>query len=392
MGSRQHFRGSKLGKVDSSLNKKLKNVEWGEIKLGDLFYIFSSKKIYHANQIDNIYENQVIGTYPYVVRTTQNNGIKGYIKASEETLNDENTLSFAQDTFSVFYQKQPYFTGNKVKVLKPKFENKNEKVMIYLTASFQKSLNASTWGLGSTVDTIAQTTIQVPIEKNKIDFGFMEELISELESERISVLEACLEATGLKDYNLTDKEQKVLDNYNNIEWKKFRLGNLFEKIKTNKIPFKASELEKEPIGEHTLPCLTSSFQNQGLNYYAPKNNATILKNVISIPSNSDVYRAYFQSREFTVLSDAYAIEWIYDDKNLTPNQYLFAVPCINRVTDLKIYSYKNKLGGWNVVKDKYIKLPTSDNNPDYEIMEILISAIQKLIIKNLIIHIEKKIA
>ena len=68
-----------------------------------------------------------------------------------------------------------------------------------------------------------------------------------------------------------------------------------------KLPFKADELLKEPTDKYSLPRFTSSFQNQGLNYFTSKDNATILKNVISIPSNSDVYRAYFKSREFTVL-------------------------------------------------------------------------------------------
>ena len=65
-----------------------------------------------------------------------------------------------------------------------------------------------------------------------------------------------------------------------------------------------------------------------------------MKHVISIPSNSDVYRAYYQSREFTVLSDAYAIRWKNEAEIITSNQYLFMVMCINKVTDLPIYSYK----------------------------------------------------
>ena len=174
-------------------------------------------------------------------------------------------------------------------------------------------------------------------------------------------------------------------------WNTHKLGTLFEKIETQKLPFKADELPKQLTGNYTLPCLTSSFKNQGLNYYVPEDGTTILKNVISIPSNSDIYRAYFQSNEFTVLSDAYAIRWILDDVNLMPTQYLFAVQCINKVTDLSIYSYKNKLGGWNVVKNKHIQLPIKDNKPNYEAMETLISAIQKLVIKDVVLYAESKI-
>ncbi|WP_339663744.1 restriction endonuclease subunit S [uncultured Psychrobacter sp.] len=204
-------------------------------------------------------------------------------------------------------------------------------------------------------------------------------------------LEVYLLATGLKDYELTEYEQKAIAEYDDFEWGEFKLGALFEKLKTKKLPFKADELPKQMIGEYTLPCLTSSFKNQGLNYFVPKDGATILKNVISIPSNSDIYRAYFQSNKFTVLSDAYAIRWTFSDVELLPNQYLFTVPCINKVTDLSIYSYKNKLGGWNVVKDKYIQLPIKNDEIDYETMDILISAIKKLVIKDVVLYVTDKI-
>ncbi|MFV8941273.1 restriction endonuclease subunit S [Serratia fonticola] len=162
---------------------------------------------------------------------------------------------------------------------------------------------------------------------------------------------------------------------NGVEWGDFRIGDLFEKVKANKLPFKADELPKEKTGEYTLPCLTSSFNNQGLNYFVPRDGATILKDVISIPSNSDVYRAYFQSNEFTVLSDSYAIKWIFSDIDLLPEQYLFLVQCINKVTDLDIYSYKNKLGGWNIVKDKKIQLPIKNGNIDFNFMSAFVSLI-----------------
>ncbi|HHY0446260.1 TPA: restriction endonuclease subunit S [Vibrio parahaemolyticus] len=161
-----------------------------------------------------------------------------------------------------------------------------------------------------------------------------------------------------------------------VEWGEFLIGDLFEKIKTKKLPFKAEQLPKVRTGNYTIPCLTSSFNNQGLNYFAPPENVTILKNVISIPSNSDVYRAYYQPNEFTVLSDAYAIRWAFTEDDLSPSQYLFAVQCINKITDLRIYSYKSKLGGWNVVKNKYIKLPTKCGEIDFEFMESFIAELE----------------
>ena len=162
----------------------------------------------------------------------------------------------------------------------------------------------------------------------------------------------------------------------NVKWGDYKMGELFQRVKANKLPYKADELPNQPLGEYTLPCLTSSFNNQGLNYYAPREGATVLQNVISIPSNSDVYRAYYQPNDFTVLSDAYAIRWILDDRELSSRQYLFMVMCINKVTDLPIYSYKNKLGGWNVVKNKHIQLPQRRGEIDFDFMESIVAELE----------------
>lgn len=264
---------------------------------------------------------------------------------------------------------------------------------VFVTIAIQKSSYTGKFDYGRNFypKDADELNIVLPTQNGKIDFDFMERFIADLEAQRIAALEAYLVAAGLKDYDLTIEEEKILDEYGSIEWGEFKLGFLFEKVTTKKLPFKADELSKQMTDTYTLPCLTSSFKNQGLNYFVPKEGATILKNVISIPSNSDIYRAYFQSNDFTVLSDAYAIRWIFDDRKLLPSQYLFSVQCINKVTDLPIYSYKNKLGGWNVVKNKYIQLPVKNGKPDYDQMAVLISAMQKLVIKDVVCYVDQKI-
>lgn len=284
---------------------------------------------------------------------------------------------------AAFYRQFNYklVTHARVFSLSPKFEMTQRQglffanAMTYLKSKFGFE-NMCSW------EKIKEDTILLPkTEDNKIDFEFIENFVRELERARLRELEAYLVATGLNNYELTAIDHSTLDNFKHLQWKEFRIGDLFERISTQKLPYKAKELSKQPTVDYPLPCLTSSFMNQGLNYYIPRKGATILSNVISIPSNSDVYRAYYQSRDFTVLSDAYAIQWKDESVKLTGKQYLFMVACINKVTDLPIYSYKNKLGGWNVVKDKYITLPTKDGtHPDLAIMEQLSSTLQKIVI------------
>lgn len=311
---------------------------------------------------------------------------------NSENINSSGTWSLGLLQMDFFYRDKPWYAGQFVRRIIPKIEISKGSTLFFSTLlNKQKSKLLSV--LVRDVDKIfREITVNLPVQNNQIDFDFMESIISELQTEHIAELENYLLAAGLKDCNLTEKEQKVLFEYDKIEWGEFELGTLFERIKTTKLPFKAEDLPKQMTRECTLPCLTSSFRNQGLNYYVPKEGATVLRNVISIPSNSDVYRAYYQSNDFTVLSDAYAIQWIFNDVELLPSQYLFVVSCINKVTDLPIYSYKNKLGGWNVVKNKYIQLPIKNDKPDYEIMGTLISAIQKLVIKDVVVYTDSKIA
>ncbi|WQY11001.1 restriction endonuclease subunit S [Helicobacter pylori] len=164
---------------------------WQSFRLGDLFEVLSSKKIYHANTI-KIHDTQIEGSYPYVVRTTTNNGIKGFIIDDPTFTNEKNTLSFAQDTFTVFYQKQPYFTGNKVKILKPKFAFKSPKILHFISAILQFILKPLTWGLGSTTESIAEFKISLPLKPTAnaqtledIDFHFMHTLINALMKQTI---------------------------------------------------------------------------------------------------------------------------------------------------------------------------------------------------------------
>ncbi|GAA7549576.1 hypothetical protein HpBHB32_09020 [Helicobacter pylori] len=206
-----------IGPLSSQLNV----IKWGEFKLGDLFEVLSSKKIYHANTI-KIHDTQIESSYPYVVRTTTNNGIKGFIIDDPTLTNEKNTLSFAQDTFTVFYQKQPYFTGNKVKILKPKFAFKSPKILHFISAILQFILKPLTWGLGSTTESIAEFKFSLPLKPTSktqtlkdIDFNFMEKFIAELEQCRLAELQAYLKATGLENTTLSSEEENALNVFNN---------------------------------------------------------------------------------------------------------------------------------------------------------------------------------
>lgn len=306
-----------------------------------------------------------------------------------ECFNDSLTISTRGEySGTVTYHEGKFLLANNILVMEMAGLSRNQKIFI---GSLINKLNYGGYSGYPRKETLKKDVIELPKRNNQIDFEFMDTFIAELEAERIAELSAYLKVSGLDNYELSAEELKALQDYDSIEWREYRIGSLFSRISTKKLPYKAKDLPTEAIDNYDLPCLTSSFRNQGLNYFAPKEGATILKDVISIPSNSDVYRAYFQSREFTVLSDAYAIKWTDEEQELSNYQYLFIVRAINKVTDLPIYSYKMKLGGWNVVKNKNIALPVINDEIAFDFMEIFARAISKLAIRDVVQYTDNRI-
>jgi len=306
-----------------------------------------------------------------------------------ECFNDSLTISTRGEySGTVTYHEGKFLLANNILVMEMAGLSRNQKIFI---GSLINKLNYGGYSGYPRKETLKKDVIELPKRNNQIDFEFMDTFIAELEAERIAELSAYLKVSGLDNYELSAEELKALQDYDSIEWREYRIGSLFSRISTKKLPYKAKDLPTEAIDNYDLPCLTSSFRNQGLNYFAPKEGATILKDVISIPSNSDVYRAYFQSREFTVLSDAYAIKWTDEEQELSNYQYLFIVRAINKVTDLPIYSYKMKLGGWNVVKKKNIALPVINDEIAFDFMEIFARAISKLAIRDVVQYTDNRI-
>ena len=212
-----------------------KEVKWGEFRVGELFEVGPSRQIFHGNNI-NIYKNQIEGSYPYVVRNSINNGVRGYVIEDTQALNDGNTLSFAQDTFTVFYQEQQYFTGNKVKILKARNFNLNREIGLFIASAFQKAVSIFSWGVGSTTESIANFKIQLPIIDNgqTPDYEYMAAYIRKLEHDRLQEVKSeakkrlllYIKAADIDSYELTDEDKAVLTQ--KVEWGEFKLEDILE--------------------------------------------------------------------------------------------------------------------------------------------------------------------
>ena len=313
--------GRSPGKINASLDNKLNNVKWGKYRIDQLFQSVTVKRKLKGDDISTQ------GFFPAYSSNSENCGIVGYYDKPEFKCNTDSPIYviFGDHTRTLNIATRSFSVLDNVKVLKPAINSVN--ALLFIFSMWKKQIPnlgyKRHWGIAK------KCVLELPIKNNKLDIEYMESFIEAIKGKRIVQLNDLLVNNGLSVSTLNDKEKNALrqlETLNDKDWNEYKIGELFERISTIKLPYKADDLPKQITNDYVLPCLTSSFQNQGLNYYAPKSGATILKGVISIPSNSDVYRAYYQSREFTVLSDAYAIRWKSKTSTLTPNQYLLYIP------------------------------------------------------------------
>ena len=172
-----------------------------------------------------------------------------------------------------------------------------------------------------------------------------------------------------------------------VEWGKYKLKDVFEKAKCKNLKYKTSDLPSKPTKGFDLPALTAGVLNQGLNNYVPRTGATILKNVISISANgANTGATFYQKHEFTVLQDAYAIEYKLSDDILTDKEYLFLASAVSNAV-FGNYNWSNK-AGWERIKDTEISLPVKDGKPDFAFMKRFISHLEAHRIRELEAYLE----
>ncbi len=362
----------RIGKVNTPLNKKLKNVEWGEFILEDLFE--SSNGNYDI-QKEHINDK---GTYVITAGLT-NNGILGKTDV-EAKIFDDKTITV--DMFgAIFYRQFKYkmVTHARVFSLKPKFGiTDNQGIFLSNSLHFLNKKfgyeNMCSWVK------IKSEKIQLPIKNGKIDFDFMENFIANLETERIKKLDDYLIANGLKDYTLTAEEKQVLKDFEKQKFGEFNVIDVFDVKNTKSI------LSRDIIeNSGDTPYLCASTENNAISSYISYDEKYLDKgNCVFIGGKTFVVT--YQEKDF-YSNDSHNLALYFKNKITKLNQ-LYLATCINKSLGHK-YSWGNSISKAKIQADK-VSLPTKDNQPYYALMETFISAVQKLVIKDVVLYVNKK--
>ena len=375
--------------------EKDSSIEWQEYKLTELF-----DNIAQGRRLRK--QDQIAGNLPFVMAGVTNTGVVEHI-GNEVRVFPGNSLT--ADIFgNVFYRSYEYGMGDDTGA----YWNTDNRIskfgMMYIAVAMQNFMTGKfDFGHKLRSSRSLEFKIQLPtVKKNgvsKIAFDFIEEFIATLQAERLATLQAerlatlqaYFTATGLKNYILTNDEQAALDTLDTVSWGTFKIEDVLV-WQRNISELNPLHLNYLTISEEKkYPFYGQATTNNGIIEYRhlkdevlnnKLGNATIL-----IHSNNQ--NTVFLDTPF-YLKDGHGATSVLQSENLNKITAQFFMASIKKVI-LQKYTYNSKATKIEL-KNSDINLPVkSDNTPDYDYMTLVISAMQKVVIKKVVDYLDLRI-
>lgn len=276
-----------------------------------------------------------------------------------------------------FYRRKRWYAGQFVRKIVPKISLTDSSISFFSTIlNKQKQVLLSV--LVRDVDEVFRNiTCLLPTREGEIDYEFMEKFIAELN--------AYLSITGLKDYTLTPEEEQAVKDFEtgNVEWREFDITKVFEVRNAGNIL--ASEIVE---GSGDIPYLCASRENNAVSSYISYREELITEgNCIFIGGKTFVVT--YQERDFFSNDSHNLTLRLYATEHQTKSKQLYLATCVNKSLRHK-YSWGDSVSKQKIRKDK-IYLPSINEEVDFSKMETLISAVQKLVIKDVVLYADREI-
>ena len=355
----------------------LSGVEWGEYRIGDLFEVkgtlsFNKEALVSGDE------------YDYVTRTSQNQGIlQTTAFVNKENLNEAGTWSLGLLQMDFFYRQRQWYAGQFVRKVVFKGSLPNGSISFFTTV-----LNALKPKLLSVLvrdvnKTFLDSCVQLPTRDGKIDFVFIERFVAELKAQRVAELKAYLAVTGLSDYTLTPEEQQAIQHFQegNLQWHDYRLGDLFEVKGT--LSFNKEAL----VSGAEYDYVTRTSQNQGILQTTAFVNKENLNEAGTWSLGLLQMDFFYRKRQWYA---GQFVRKVVFKEQLPSGSIHFFTTVLNALKPKLLSVLVRDVN--KTFLDSYIQLPVSSDKPDYTQMETFIRAIEKLVIRDVVLYADRELA
>lgn len=342
----------------------LNTSEWKSFYLKKLFYIQM------GNKFDKNKLNLEIQEVNLVSRISYNNGVDTKVALVDGVEPFEAglvTVALGGSYLgSCFIQKEQFYTGQNVAVMRPVDTNISKKVCMFISALVRFECKIKYYAFGRELNTHINNDfdIKLPIlfDDNKMaiidesrkysDEGFIPDW---------KYIENYIDSLNLKP--ITTKNANNKNSFDVSTWKEYKIGSIFPKKKV-----KHFSAIPEEIG--TIPFVSSTAVNNGITEKV--DDAPIPGNCITVSTNGACFDCFYQPHQIVASND---VEVLYNNK-LNEYNAMFIIAVMKLEKPKYSYGRKPKNGK---VYDTIIKLPsiyTANNKyredgyePDWTYME-----------------------
>ena len=193
---------------------------------------------------------------------------------------------------------------------------------------------------------------------------------------------------------MSSEEKEALDAYDSIMFGECKFKDIFNKIRIGDLfeikPTKAYKLTNEDLFEKNglYPVVTNSSVNNGITGYTNL-SPTEKGNMITYSDTTTSDGIFYQPTDYVGYSHIQGLYPLVHKEKWKYKSLMYIVTCFRKSASGR-FDYGNKFNR-NIAKEMSIQLPTKDGKIDFEFMELLISAVQKLVIKDVVLYADEKI-
>lgn len=289
-------------------------------------------------------------------------------------LNPGNIITCSDTTSgaeTMFYQENSFIGYQHIQSLKPKFSPFNKEIANFIISASHASVKKGLYDYGNKFnrDNMRQVKIILPVKGNKIDFDFITDWMTDLRKNKVLNLKQQLYQKGLDRSPLTSDEKQMLDGLENISWASFNIKSLFDESDRGK---RLKSIDRIP---GNLPFITAGEANEGVSDFIGNDVKTYPANTVTI----DMFGSA-KFRNFEYGADDHCT--IVHTENIPEKAAVFVASACHKAAYTGEFNYGRNF----YPKDAdalNIMLPVKDGKPDYKTMELIISAVQKLILQKL---------